>query len=246
MELQSSTVARTMLSETLAQRIIELIRSNKLAAGERLPSVKELSRQFAVAIPTLREALHRLEATGLIEIKHGSGIYVRQADTRLMMPNRYYGELDIYTILDLLEVRTMLEPELAARAATYASAADVARLHEIVGEAARQLAAEAPDSTQLLKANEAFHSYIAQMSGNAVLGQMVSSLLELHANEQQIVQHLYNDLYRDHHEHMEIVAAIEMGHDAQARSLMLRHLNGVQAVVVERIREQKGGSRNKH
>lgn len=244
MKLPSLTVdrtalSRTTLSETLAQRITALIRDHNLAVGDKLPSVKVLSQTFAVATPTLREALRRLEAAGLIELKHGSGIYVRQTDARLMLPNRYYGELDIYTVLDLLEARTMLEPELAARAAAHASPVDLTRLREIVSEAGRLLAAEAPDTTQLLKANEAFHSYIAQMSGNAVLGQMVSSLLELYANEQRIVQHLYNDLTRDHHEHMEVVAAIKAGQGEQARSLMLKHLSGVQAVIVKCIQEQE-------
>ena len=244
MKLPSLTVdrtalSRTTLSETLAQRITELIRERNLAVGDKLPSVKTLARTFVVATPTLREALRRLEAAGLIELRHGSGIYVRRADTSLMLPNRYYGELDIYTVLDLLEVRTMLEPELAARAAAHAAPADLTRLREIVGEAGRQLTAEAPDTTHLLKANEAFHGYVAQMSGNAVLGQMVSSLLELYANEQRIVQYLYNDLTRDHHEHMAIVAAVEAGQGEQARSLMLKHLSGVQAVIVNRIQEQE-------
>jgi GntR family transcriptional repressor for pyruvate dehydrogenase complex len=236
----SLAVNRTSLSETLAQRMTEFIRSNSLEVGDRLPSVKDLARHFAVATPTLREALHRLEATGVIEIKHGSGIYVRQLGSRMMLPNPYYGDLDIHTILDLFEARSLLEPELAARAASQATPAQMATLRAIVSEAATHLTGIKADDTPLLKANEAFHSAIAQMSGNAVLGQLVTSLLELYAKEQLLVQHLYNDRVQDHREHLAICDAIEGAQAERARTLMEEHLSGVQRVIVQLI-ERGGG-----
>lgn len=218
----------------------EFIRSNGLQVGDKLPSVKDLARHFAVATPTLREALHRLEATGVIEIKHGSGIYVRSSGARMMLPNPYYGDLDIHTILDLLGARSLLEPELAARAAAQVTPAQVAQLRDIVAEAATHLSGAEADNTLLLKANEAFHSAIAQMSGNAVLGQLVTSLLELYAKEQLLVQHLYNDRAQDHREHIAICEAIEKAQAEEARALMKQHLGGVQAAIVRRI--EAGGA----
>jgi GntR family transcriptional regulator, transcriptional repressor for pyruvate dehydrogenase complex len=70
--------SRISLSEHLAQQILAYIRSENLGPNERLPSVRALAQSFSVATPTLREALRRLESTGTIEIKHGSGIYVKE------------------------------------------------------------------------------------------------------------------------------------------------------------------------
>ncbi len=239
--MPSLSVDRTSLSETLAQRITEFIRGNGLEVGAKLPSVKDLARHFAVATPTLREALHRLEATGLIEIQHGSGIYVRQQGARMMLSNPYYGDLDIHTILDLLEARSLLEPELAARAAAQAAPGTIARLRNIVAEAATHLSGSKADNTPLLKANEAFHGAIAQMSGNAVLTHLIASLLELYAKEQLLVQHLYNNRAQDHREHSAICAAIENAQAEKARTLMQQHLSGVQSAIVRHI--EKGGDK---
>ena len=55
--------------------------------GNRLPSTRALAERFAVAMPTVRESLRRLQTTGAIEIRHGSGVYVSEAVDRLVLPN---------------------------------------------------------------------------------------------------------------------------------------------------------------
>ena len=87
------------LSNYLAQQIQSLIRERDLKPGERPPSAKSLADQFNVATPTIREALRHLQATGMIDIRHGSGIYVRRQSDRLMLSNPGYGALETKTIL---------------------------------------------------------------------------------------------------------------------------------------------------
>jgi GntR family transcriptional regulator, transcriptional repressor for pyruvate dehydrogenase complex len=80
-------VVRQSLSDALTERVLGLIRDDGLQAGDRLPSARALAERFAVATPTLREVLRRLQATGAVEIRHGSGVYVGETMSRLLLPN---------------------------------------------------------------------------------------------------------------------------------------------------------------
>ncbi|MCQ0005082.1 FadR/GntR family transcriptional regulator [Actinomadura madurae] len=110
----SQDVARPSLADALTERMLELIRSDGLRPGDRLPSARELSQRFAVTTPTLREALRRLEATGAIQLRHGSGIYVGADLERVVIPNPNVGELEADRLLQLLDARLLIEPPLAA------------------------------------------------------------------------------------------------------------------------------------
>jgi GntR family transcriptional repressor for pyruvate dehydrogenase complex len=85
--------APTSLSAHLAESVLALIKDEGLEAGDRLPSVKELAERFSVATPTMREALRLLEMAGNLDIRHGSGIYVRSSESRLMLTNPYARSL---------------------------------------------------------------------------------------------------------------------------------------------------------
>src|SRR3569833_605946 len=89
------------LSDHLTRGVMALVRDRGLGAGDRLPSVKELSERFRVATPTMREALRLLEMAGNLDIRHGSGIYVRQPESRVMVTNPYARQLDAQTVLNL-------------------------------------------------------------------------------------------------------------------------------------------------
>ena len=69
-------VRRQKLSEELADRIVASIRTGQLRPGDQLPSIADMARRFQVAPATVREALIRLEGRGMIEIRHGSGIFI--------------------------------------------------------------------------------------------------------------------------------------------------------------------------
>src|SRR5690606_25544515 len=98
-------LAHRNLADHLADEILGLINRSSLAPGDRLPSVQALARHFSVGAPTVRETLKKLEMTGLIEIRHGSGTYLRNSATRLVLSNPYASDVRPRSILDLLEAR---------------------------------------------------------------------------------------------------------------------------------------------
>src|SRR6476659_9514821 len=125
-------VAHSSLSERLTKGILALIHDESLAPGDRLPSVKDLAERFAVATPTMREALRLLHMAGTIDIRHGSGVYVRQTGSRLMLNNPYAGSLSTETILNLLQARLLIEPPVAELAALNASCKHLDDLTELL------------------------------------------------------------------------------------------------------------------
>ena len=71
-------VLRPRLSDELVARLLASIRDGRLRVGERLPPIVEMARRFRVARATVREALVKLELMGIVEIGHGTGVYVRR------------------------------------------------------------------------------------------------------------------------------------------------------------------------
>ena len=75
-DIDFTPIRRRRLSEQLAERILGSIAAGELHPGDQLPTIAEMARSFRVAPPTVREALMRLEAKRVIEIRHGAGVFV--------------------------------------------------------------------------------------------------------------------------------------------------------------------------
>lgn len=230
-----SGVRRWSLSDELTRQVLSLIRSKNLGPGDRLPSVRALAERSSVATPTMREALRRLQANGVVQMRHGSGVYVRNGQERIVLANPNHGELEPGTILDLLESRLLIEPQLTALAAESVNDSQLAEIEQHLEEAERCLGGE--DDDELHRANMDFHRAIANFSGNSVLSQILEALIELYSFEQRVILTIYDDRSRDHREHREILAAIRSGNAERARELMRQHLQGVRSIIEAKLAE---------
>jgi len=227
------------LSERLTQQVMALIHAQSLGPGDRLPSVKDLSDRFSVATPTMREALRLLQMAGTLDIRHGSGIYVRQRESRVMLNNPYAGSLSTETIVDLLETRLLLEPSIAELAARNATAGQLDKLADLLAEAEAHLSGRTSADAVLGLTNMRFHRAIAEAAGNSVLADVVFTLTELHIKEQMAVLDLYNNRRRDHDQHKAIFAALKRRDARQAHALMNDHLGDVISVVRKKLKGKR-------
>jgi GntR family transcriptional repressor for pyruvate dehydrogenase complex len=218
-------------SDLLTEQIVGMIERDGLGPGDRLPTVQALAARFAVAAPTMREALRRLQAVGVVEMRHGSGVYVRHAGRRVVLPNPFPGRLKIETILDLLDARLLIEPHLAGLAA-HADEEAIGDLARLIDDAGRLL--EGSEDMRLSAANLGFHRGVARCGGNSVLAQVIDTLLDLYGPEQMEILRLYADRVQDHEEHTAILQAIQAHDPALASERMQRHLEGVRTVVAAR------------
>lgn len=225
---------RRSFSELLTRRILEFARQEGLKPGDRLPTVQALASRFSVAPPTMREALRRLQAVGLVEMRHGSGVYLRQHTTPLILPNPHPGRLDREVILDLLDARRLIEPGLARLAAERATPSEISELETTLARAEANL--EGVDRV-LGRLNMDLHRTVARVSQNRVLGPVIDSLCSIYEDEQLIVLRLYNNRVRDHQQHVGILDAIRRRDPGLARRRMDRHLRDVHDVFLERESE---------
>jgi GntR family transcriptional repressor for pyruvate dehydrogenase complex len=237
--MSDDEVPRTTLATALTGRVLDLIHAEGLRQGDRLPATRELAQRFAVTTPTLREALRRLEATGAVELRHGSGIYVGPSLERIVLANPNMRSLRGGQLRQLLEARLLIEPAAAGLAALRADQDERAQLRAILAAAARHLDG---DDSRLHEANMGFHRAIAQATGNLVLAEVVDSLLTVHAAEQRAILQIFDDRVRDHEEHLAILAAIDNGDFGAAEQHMRAHLTDVEAVVLRRLESPPEGT----
>ncbi|MEJ3651825.1 FCD domain-containing protein [Actinomycetes bacterium KLBMP 9759] len=212
------------LSERLADDIVEIIRTENLSTGDVLASSRDLARRFSVTTPTVREALRRLEATGVVEFRHGSGTYVGPGIDRRLLANPHRPHVDSAAVLELVEARLVLEPSIAAAAARVRDADGLVQL-----EAAASNALHPPDGD--LRPAVHFHVALAATSGNALLRETVEALLHVRVQEQIEIRHRYDNRTRDHAEHLEILDAVRAGDADRAQRLTHEHLTAIRAAI---------------
>jgi GntR family transcriptional repressor for pyruvate dehydrogenase complex len=226
-------VVRRSLLDDLATSMLSLIADRKLAVGDQFESVRSLAERFKVAVPTVREALRRLEATGAVELRHGSGVYVGPNVGRLVLANPLALAPSADRLVELLQARALIEPPVAALSAATRGAAALEQMEQDLATAAELIASG--DHARLAEVNMDFHRSLAQASGNATLAEVVESVTVVNAREQLEILHIHGDRQADLDEHRAIYDAIRSGDSDLAELLTREHLDGVLAVINQRL-----------
>jgi len=202
----------------IASNLRRSIMTGDLALRERLAPERTLAAEFSVARGTVREALNQLASEELVEIKPGSGTYVIYEASNLPNPVVLNARPET-----LIETRALLETEACAQAASNRRQHDVDQLMALIQNYPTQDAAEQAD------ADAEFHELIAKASGNEVLAWLIGQLHGARHQEPwaRIRQVAMDGEYAIKHmqQHRQIVDAIHRRDTAQAKQLMLDHLN---------------------
>jgi len=221
-------VLKESLSDRLARRIRGMIQGGDYEQGDRLPAIMEMARRFGVGHPTIREALKKLETMGVVEIRHGSGVYVTRREEVLVLASPdYSGAVSKKLLIDLIRARMPLELQTVADAVKNATEEHLVEMRRLLTEAEANLA----NDEVLNSVNMAFHRQIAIASGNSVLVQILDVLRELFTEEQRLILNIFGSRERDHREHMAILEALEQRNEALGVKRMRTHLEGVQGAV---------------
>src|SRR6476469_948629 len=221
----SSTTRKRGLAvtDTAIERIRELIVSGEWIPGMRLPREADLAKQLGLSRNSLREAVRALSVARVLDVRQGDGPFVSSLEAgELLEPTLAATDLlRGRTVLELFEVRRMLEPEAAAMAALRADS-------EVIAALKRELdrMVEAGDRVDdLLEADTAFHDVIAGVPGNSVLRALLRSL-----STSTVRARLWHGLAdRDaldvaRQEHTRIYEAIAAGDADLARAATLLHI----------------------
>lgn len=168
---QLAPVRRTTLSGEVADRLSEAIRSGELPPGTRLPAERELGGQFGVGRTSIREALRMLQATGLVTVRPGDGVFVAVSPSPNDQPFARWESLYHYRVEELFEARLAIEPLAAARAAIRADESDLRALSATLAEFERGVKED--DLAAMVLADGDFHEGIMRASRNRMFQAML-------------------------------------------------------------------------
>jgi GntR family transcriptional regulator, transcriptional repressor for pyruvate dehydrogenase complex len=219
------------LDERIVDEIRRLIESGQVVPGDRLPAERDLARAFNVSRAALREAMRRLAAMGLVEIRWGKGVFIRATDLDFVLERLAPLMLGHGQIIDLYEVRRQLEVAAAGWSAERATAAERAELAALTAEAVVARGRLAEDAAYAREFDRRYHNMIAVLSHNGVVLRIMVSLLDLLGELRQRSFAIPGRALRSLEEHQQISAAIVGGEPAAARQAMLAHLLNAEAAI---------------
>ncbi|TWI94784.1 DNA-binding FadR family transcriptional regulator [Mucilaginibacter frigoritolerans] len=160
------------LSDLVATRIRQDIQEGKYKAGEKIPAEPELMKIYTVGRSSIREAVKSLAITGTLEVKQGDGTYIRQVGQDVAMDQRLRNaDFD-----EINAVRILLEEEIIRLAAEHRTADDLKVIANHLAD--RKQAIMDENREACTNADIAFHSAIADASGNAVLAGLYQSFTQ--------------------------------------------------------------------
>jgi GntR family transcriptional repressor for pyruvate dehydrogenase complex len=209
-------------AELVVDKITNSIINGELSDGELLPPENQLCEIFGISRSILREAFRVLVSKGLVKVKQGHGTFVRLP--KIDVPEeavRNYLMTNTFSLLQLMEVRTPIEVDVARLAAERRVEKHVI----IMDESLQKMHANSNSAEALSDADEAFHQAIIDASGNLLFGIMIRSIrVNLHISRQWAIRHFGIDIVIQEHE--KIYEAIKNKQSSVAAIMMKEHMDG--------------------
>lgn len=218
-------VRSSRLYEQIVQQVEESIHKGAMKPGDQLPPERELAQQFGVSRTAVREAVKALREKGLVEAYPGRGTFIteespysmKQSLDRMLKVGQAEGSGF------LAEVREILEPEIAAMAATRADAEDLACMREqvVLMDQARK------DPEAFIEGDLDFHLALAEAAANPLILSLIDSIVGLLREQRMGIFQVEGGPERGQYHHKKILEAIEHRDSAGAREAMKAHLRQV-------------------
>jgi len=231
-----SRIEHSRTADEVVQQIESLILEGVLRVGDRLPGERELSKQFEVSRPILRDALKTLEGRGLIATRHGGGTHVADVIGQIFTPP--VMELIVShpkAVTDYLEYRRDIEGIASEYAARRATVDDRALLGEIMERMAA--AHKGGDAEEEAAIDVEFHSAVGECAHNIILLHTLRSCYRLLSDgilrNRSMIYHLPGVREKIFGQHRAIHAAIAGSQPAEARIAAVEHIDFVRSAMAE-------------
>lgn len=223
--MDSKQINSPRLYLQIADKLADNIKTDGLNSGARLPSERELAASFDVSRQTVREALIALEVAGTVEIKLGSGVYVKAPSARSMQEVLE----DAPSPTEILEARKIFESEAAALAAQHITDSELAQLRNLLEQ--MQKHESDGDTMATEEADKQFHLLIAKATRNSAIFNTIKWLWDLRGKS-KISQVFHNKVRSTGSHpiisvHQKIYYALENRDSKVAQAAMVMHLSQV-------------------
>jgi|ERR1700683_4773903 GntR family transcriptional regulator, transcriptional repressor for pyruvate dehydrogenase complex len=218
-------VKTSRLYEQIVQQVEDSILKGQLKPGDQLPAERDLAHSFGVSRTAVREAVKTLREKGLVEAYSGRGTFVtngtsntiRQSLDLMIRINPHEG------LANLAELRLVLEPEIAALAATRIEEQLLSTMREAVEEMDRSL--REPEA--YVEADLDFHLALAEAAANPMILSLLDSIVGLLREQRSRIFNVDGGPERGQFHHKRILAAVLQGNPEAAREAMRAHLQQV-------------------
>ena len=213
------------LYERIVRQIEERIIAGELKTGDQLPPENELAKQFAVSRTAVREAIKALSEKRLVAVRPGRGTFITNGTPDALRHSlgmlMRFGQPNGFA--DLVEVREILEPEIAALAATRITEEYVAAMQEAVETMDTAL----EDVDTFVEADLDFHLALAEATQNPVIPLLMDSIIDLLREDRKRIGLVNGGLQRGQSHHKRILRAVKERDARAARRSMQDHLEQV-------------------
>lgn len=231
---QLRNAERKLLGPQIEDELMEYIQSKPFAVGDKIPNEFELAEMFRVGRSTIREAVKGLVTRGVLEVRRGAGTFVCSTCCADDDPLGISKLDDKYKLaLELFDVRLMLEPEIAAKAAEYATEEDIRHLTALCDEVEELYLQDVDHSAR----DADFHTCIASCSKNRVVETLVPIIHTSITAFVNITQRMLRD--ETITSHRAITDAIAAHDSTGARCAMVMHLTYNRQAIMKLWKEQQ-------
>ena len=229
-KLGFEAIPRNKVYQEVAKQLERRI-TEELKPGDLLPPERQLVQMLGVSRSSVRDAIRSLELKGLLEPRQGIGTVVRSPDAVPANPLATALLEKRKMIAELLDVRNMIEPPLAGRAALHVSRDEIAEMEEIlVRQEAKVRAGELG-----IEEDSEFHYNIALASDNSAVLKVVDVLMDLLRETRERTLQVEGRQEKSLAGHHRILSALKRGDAAAAEAAMRRHLHEVESIVLKKL-----------
>jgi GntR family transcriptional repressor for pyruvate dehydrogenase complex len=230
-------VKRSRIYEHIVEQIRALISEGRWAPGDQIPPERELAERFKVSRTSVREALRALEMQGVIDSRQGGGTFVRTADTEALVPPLAAAILrGRRELAEVLEVRELIEPGIARRAAERATAEHVSEL-ELLLQRQRECIAE---GRPFVDEDTAFHYTLARAADNHILLRLHNVILDVLRESRQSYLHVPDRPQTSLRGHEAILGAVKAQDGEAAYQASLAHITEVRDGILRALEGTAG------
>jgi GntR family transcriptional repressor for pyruvate dehydrogenase complex len=224
-------------AEKVVHRILDLVKSGNLKAGDKLPAERKMIEIFGLSRPTLREALRALSILGVIKMHHGGGAFVTDLKAQsLLAPLDFFVALSSENLSEVFACRRVIEIEVARRCVEKASEEDIRELENMV--AAQQKVTSDPIGFRILDLE--FHSKLFQIAGNAVMERLALGFYNMGLEARRTVTAKTVVTKRSVKEHQAIVEALKARDTEQIVAAISAHIDHIETTTLEAIGKPHG------
>src|SRR6056297_3324532 len=216
-------IKKVRLSERVIEAIREMIVEDNFNPGDKFYSENELTKKLEVSRSSIREAVRILEATGLVTVQHGKGIFISDSMKQEMEAFSSWLKNNETALIEHFDVRLIIDPKAAAASARNADYNDIEKMEEVCRDFYHQT--KEKNTAGLIKCDEEFHRLLAKSTKNKTLYFVMKTMTNSLSEGWISSLHVPGRTEKTVDEHKAILDAIVQGDPKSAEKAMIEHLN---------------------